>query len=484
LGKIHSVGIPSPNPTYSQEIRNVEHSRNIFNVKEFEDNLVTGKIKNDSGIETNDTVSTYSTYTIPFKANEPLYLYGCIQRIYYYDSNMNWVERSGATNELCSQVINKNYDGYMQFQIQNSRWASNKGEEQIEKGSVKTPYVPYNNIQIKKCNKNLWDEQWEAGMLSNTTGEPTIFNDAFRSKNFNVINSNTGIYLPREIIITDYGNTSSIIFSVLFYDENKNYIESNTCYGNWGPEHPKWQPTTPINAKYFKLYLRGAGTTYKNDLIIDYEPITEYIAHAEKTYNFPLSEGQVLMEDGTIENKVVNSRNQLILDGVTEGKKVNAVSLYSSNNLYYCVCNSIFPDGKTFTGGASIEDLVCSHFQPATGVAINHCYRTGNGPTFVFVLIDQTITTKEQANAWLAEQYANGTPVKVEYPLATPSETPFTPEQQAVIDEIIRDGTYKEVTHYTAEASINPDMELGYYKNFDSIINKIENLDSRLSLLE
>ena len=53
--------------------------------------------------------------------------------------------------------------------------------------------------------------------------------------------------------------------------------------------------------------------------------------------------------------------------------------------------------------------------------------------------------------------------VTVEYELAEKEIIPYTPEQQSVIDEIIKDGTYKEVTHYTAEASLNPDMDIEYY---------------------
>ena len=63
----------------------------------------------------------------------------------------------------------------------------------------------------------------------------------------------------------------------------------------------------------------------------------------------------------------------------------------------------------------------------------------------------------------------------VEYELATPDKTNFTPEQQAVYDEIISDGTYYPVTHISAEASINPDMDMEYYQDLKLWVNSLIN---------
>ena len=310
----------------------------------------------------------------------------------------------------------------------------------------------------------------------NTNNSNTFAFDSFKTK------SKTALFW---VEVLGYVDKTTYNASVLLQKSDNNISWTTVSEISLKSSISKQRQLELDNTKYYRMLLYSSDNTFTNaEIKIQLEygtEKTEFVPYnciqikkwnedntQSKTYNFPLSEGQVLMEDGTIESKVVNPRNQVILDGVTEGKKVTQVALHSGTGLYYCACTHVFDDGKTFTGGASVEDLVCSHFQPATGIAINHCYRTANGPTFVFVLIDQTITTVEQANAWLSHNN-----VKVEYLLATPNETPFTPEQQAVIDEIIKDGTYKEVTHYTAEASLNPDMDIVYHKDLETILNNL-----------
>lgn len=141
----------NPSPNYPLAIKNVAgnvdvliSNKNLFNPTEFEANFVTGKIRNDSGQEINDSISKYSTYTIPVKANKKVYIYGWFQRIYLLDSNKNWVRRTGAINDSATNMLfTPEVDGYIQFQIQNNNYNTNKGQEQIEVNSVKTSYITH-----------------------------------------------------------------------------------------------------------------------------------------------------------------------------------------------------------------------------------------------------------------------------------------------------------------------------------------------------
>ena len=140
--------IPIKNTGDNGSVNEKVQNKNLFNQEEFERKLVTGKIKNDNGNEISDSTSSYSTYMIPFKANVPIYVYGWFQRVYFLDSNKNWVSRSPSTSGVRSSVYNLDYDGFMQFQIQNSAYNSNKGLEQVENNSTATSYVPHSEQNI------------------------------------------------------------------------------------------------------------------------------------------------------------------------------------------------------------------------------------------------------------------------------------------------------------------------------------------------
>ena len=320
-GRTVQDGTPTPeNPI---PIQNVEGNiqikkcnKNLFSPSGFEAGLVTGKIKNDSGTEINDSTSTYSTYTIPVKANEPISVYGWFQQVYFYDKNMNWIRRSPSGAQGVSvpmvDVFTPTVDGYIQFQIQNNGYNNNKGQEQVEYGSTHTSYV----------------------------------------------------------------------------------------------------------------------------------------AHAEKTYNFPLSEGQKLMEDGKIENKIINTRRQIVLNNSEYENWISDVS----NNVYRFVARGLA--GIVKNSGNLLSNKFINDNTSINLYTNGYCSVRGNG-SVSFCKSDIS-----SLNDWKA--YIEENPILIEAELATPDETNFTLEQQAVLDEIIRDGTYKEVTHVEATANINPSMEIEY----------------------
>ena len=124
--------------------------KNKFDVVQFEKMLVTGKILNDSGVEITDSTSTYSKYTIPVKANTTYYIKGWFQRVYYYNANGEFVSRGSATNNLRQEAYTPTSDGYIGFQIANSIWEENKGQEQVEIGDSATTYEAYNGMELCK----------------------------------------------------------------------------------------------------------------------------------------------------------------------------------------------------------------------------------------------------------------------------------------------------------------------------------------------
>lgn len=84
-------------------------------------------------------------------------------------------------------------------------------------------------------------------------------------------------------------------------------------------------------------------------------------------------------------------------------------NVYLSNNIYYWTLG----DNVLSVNGTNI---ISSHFTGRIGLVVGNCYITGSGRTIVAVP-DQTLNTKELADAWCAENKP-----QFVYPLATPIE--------------------------------------------------------------
>ena len=116
---------------------------------------------------------------------------------------------------------------------------------------------------------NQWDEEWELGAISTSTGGNYADNARVRSKNYIPILPNTQYWFKR-------GDTPTTC-TVFWYDANKNFISS--AGQSWSYEIR----TTPANAHYMRFFY--IGTTYNHDICInlsdpsrngEYEPYTKH----------------------------------------------------------------------------------------------------------------------------------------------------------------------------------------------------------------
>lgn len=95
-------------------------------------------------------------------------------------------------------------------------------------------------------------------------------------------------------------------------------------------------------------------------------------------------------------------------------------------------------------------------------------FYANNGNINVFFNYDDGIGGVNNWKDYLAEQYANGTPVYVDYELAEEVIEPLDEEQKEEIDSIT---TYKGTTYLTN--SDNAEMEIEYYKDLQTLFDKV-----------
>lgn len=194
---------------------------------------------------------------------------------------------------------------------------------------------------------------------------------------------------------------------------------------------------------------------------------TPYEPHEEQTVTFPLSEGQILHEGDTIEDKIVQRRNTLILDGSDDENWAQyTTNVYSIPRIttkrdclsnYYKFSNvdraSLLNDGEFCIANDANSNLVL--------------FKNNN------------INSVEDFKTWLSTHN-----VKVEYELATPLEIEFTQAQVTAKAQIDKLYSYKGTTHITSEANLNV-----IYRKDPSLAeeqqnNKLEELEARIVLLE
>lgn len=336
---------------------------------------------------------------------------------------------------------------------------------QFEKSPVKTPYVPYNNIQIKKVNKNILNPLLENGTINATTGaeEPSASTFVRTPYYIDISKSNYWVF-SRKIDTTN--------IKCRYYDENYNYLGYTPQIG----QVLIGKIEKPTNAKYIRMVVDINNINYFTDYEAQLEAVntsedtaTDYIAHEEQTYNFPLSEGQKLMEGSYLANDGIhNVRKQVVLDG-TE----NWTDLWvSSNGRYEYQCTDALSDSKRQAG--STNNVICksdyyvaTHYDGGTGSLWN--YRANDNYPYLIAITDNInttagkisiknldITTTADFKAWLSTHN-----VTVEYELAEEEIVPYTPEQQQAWNEISSMTTYMPVTNIYSEAY----AEIEYVRN-------------------
>lgn len=308
------------------------------------------------------------------------------------------------------------------------------------------------NVEVKVENKNLFTGWIIGSRFNSNTGELEISTNFSRS---DYIKAN----LNEEYYFSNIPSTDNSY--LLAYDKDKNYVARTGS-------------TKRNSVLVRKAIFNTTGTTGTGDLdSIEYIAIvysntnisnntqleegstaTDYEPHEEQTATFPLEEGQVLHEGDTIEDKIVQKRKTLVFDGTENWVIYEAVS----NTFTLRITNIVRDIG------------LCSHFKFITSGLGSNDYACLINASGVFIK-DIDYSTLTEFKTWLAQQYANGTPVTIEYELAEPIETEFTEAQRTAKAQIDKLYSYKGTTHITSEA----DLDVTYRKDLETIIDNLSN---------
>ena len=204
---------------------------------------------------------------------------------------------------------------------------------------------------------NVWDEEWEVGGLSTSTGANSSETDRIRSKNYIHVFPNTSYYFKDP--------TSNNNLRIVIYDSDKNFVRATNWLGNTAVG-------TGSNGHYVRFFTGGAyGKVYKNDICINisdsakngtYEPYQKHTYALDDSLTLrgipTLVDGKIKFDGDIYSPSGKVTRRYGIVDlGTLTYTKGN----YDAKAVFYASLNDAH--GKTST---VLDNGLCTKYQSST----------------------------------------------------------------------------------------------------------------------
>lgn len=456
-----------PSTEFSSEIRNVGDNGNLYDKDN--PNILDTPI-DTSGLGGN-VKNTYKTVWIPCKPNttytvskkydatknrfalaytseEPNYS----QQVEGYVSNAYTNVMTITTNSTAKYLI-----AYVWIAGGSVTYQEMLDSIKIEKGTQATADNGHGlgSMEIIICNKNILNQDLELFQGNYDNNGNVITNSDRRIDKY--------IFLAKGNYIL--WSTINNWINVLIYDKNKKLLSVKNSNTN------KENAFTLDEDGYIRF---GFNPTVESLKVFQLERNTEKTTseeHKQQIIIFPFKQGQKLMQgDYLADDGIHNTKTQIQLDGVTNGLKVSKVTKHS-NNIYYCVINLV---KQSINNTTDVSSMYCSHFMPHFEVKPGSCYIAGSGLYLVLVLTDQTITTVDAANTWLATQKEKGIPVVIEYKLAEEVVEPYTEVQKEAWKQIENAKSYEGQTNIFSNNDVSPVFEVTARRDLNAILNSLQ----------
>ena len=456
-----------PSPDFPSEIENVE-SKNIINQDTLSNAYISssGEYKNDIYNKCSDYISvskgtySFSAYDTNNKRIAKHYQYAV------YDKDKNFITRYSIEYNNPFE-INDSVIKYIRIWQPVSSTDAKPQKLQLEKGTVATEYVPYNSLVIKTTGKNLFNIDGnihESIANYSMSGTNTVANgiltttangSSSRGRGFKLY-VQEGDIIRFSAIAVSYGTGTNAILNIVTNTKTQqvHYCSAlNTQTTNMFivPKGVSFVICTFVTNS-------GTGAQFKDIVITKNNANVEYESYKEQITYFPLSEGQKLYEGSYLaDDGIHHNRAQLILDG-TEN-----IADYGNNLAYYI--DGINPKGLTYENHQS-GNGICSHLSWLSngGDEDNSVrFQYQNGARLYLMRRDTNLT---QIKAWLSEEYANGTPVIIEYETEYEIIVPYTEKQQQAYHDIKTKSTFYGLNHVNCIGTLPIYLDTEYWTWF------------------
>ena len=428
-----------PSPDYPSRIRNVGDNINLFDKNNL--NILNAYVNTNTNKLDSNTLAKMlyipivggKTYTISKIVSSRFNVCTTIEQPTIGVTTSNYISNNNITSLTITTDNTAKYLIVMYYLTTDTLTEQEILDSiKIEMGSIATPYTPYNcgSADFKVENKNKFNKNTiTRGYLLERNGT-LVRNSSYGVSDYIKVNKGDKIALQK----LDY-------YYAGLYDTNKNHIG-----------YPEYSNIITIeNDGYirysFKLENLELIQIEKNTVV------SEYVEHQEQIKSFPFTEGQVLHKgDYLASDGIHQKRKTLVLTGT---ETIN-IGNTGSSNWFYLINVGI--------SNLNSDILpLCSHYKGAPIYNAN----TEQGILLIgtgeFRIRYGTEDTIYNFKSYLAEQYANGTPVTIEYELAQEIVIPYTEEQEYVLNHIY---SYEETTNIDIIGEFETEIDVEYTPQF------------------
>ena len=460
----------SPSPEFSSKTRNVGDNINHFN----KSTIKTGYYLDNTGAEIANINYAITDY-MKVEENENYVYQGLnIESSFaskgaYYNSNKEFVDYFDLNAKNTLMKIPENVK-YVRFTLRILN--NNQDTFKFEKGTIATPYSPYEcgNIEFDICNNNLTNTDIVASL-----NHPAITINSKSSFSIDLAKGNIANLQSLDFFFGKNNKNKVYKLSYHLYQNNSSFRPylffrysdgTFTVLPNNGSETEMDVTLTSTEGKTIEQISFGWGTqtgggiaTLSDIYLRQVDDTSEFQEQEKQEFVFPLLEGQVLREgDYLADDGIQNKRIQTSFNG-TEN--------WAFNSTYECVTINILVLGFQLGVDANI---ISNRFKAASKGKEGINYISSNS---LYVKIDG-LTTLEEYKAKFAEWEEEGEPFTIEGNALEMTVTAYTPEQQKVYNEIVNTAkTYKNVTNIFSTNEVSPVFEVNYRKDIETMINNV-----------
>ena len=511
-----------------QEVRSGKNVLNINSSELYKSGSATTKVEDDkiSVTSNNNPVTSYASIPIDVKPNTDYTLSGiakvisnsiteaCSAYVKIRDekNSGNWVSNEQASinkDSTVNQDLSLTFNSGEHTRVWVWLYIKSSGVSgvisidfsnlQVEEGATKTNYEKYGespspeypspiqnlsgDVETNVDNVNILP-QYEETKETQTVNGVTITKN--NDGTYTLDGTSTGIvdlilfgsWVSEEVKLrlskgmTYFKTNSSKINGYISFSSktiNKSFsINANSYYDN--------QIIEDVSYAFIRL-CTGAGISFNNEKVIfelSYDDISNVQANEEQTIVFPLSEGQKMYAESSLEDDGIHHvRNQVELNEIDDWRK--DVNQDDELDYFYFIVQDLNIDLS------KVENFYCTHFKYSKDFQNTQCFSA----TAVFVISikkeftgiipsDNTLARVAKFKNWLLEQKQAGTPVILEYDLKEETIEPYTEEQQEAYNKLQKILTYYPETNVRSNQGAK--LKLIYKMNLNNLLLDVQKL--------
>ncbi len=325
-----------------------------------------------------------------------------------------------------------------------STYSNTKVKIMINEGDIGLSYVPYNSFKIRQTGKNILPDNRDdyngsvygyIKLLNNFENNNLVLSIEDNDKSIDM----TGIFFG----VTDNGKNWDNLGIWLLNNGHKIGNSISTNQYSFFSFYPNNQTTFDKIFKRYKIQAEISKDTVPN----------EWEKYKSNSWIFPLELGQKLYEGSYLaEDGIHNIRTQIKL-------------LSSDGNLFESSSGTYKVFGRTQKGVKRGSQLLSNYFKDNSSVnTLKENVGIANNNTADRIYISNGIsTTLDEFKDWLDECENAGTPMKVEYELATEEIISYTQEQQEIYNQLQNLELFRGCNHIIVESNVKPTIKLSYY---------------------